>query len=126
MPGYRVDSGGTEYPIAITDVAVDYDEYADELNLSEAEAREYLSVLEDALKELDAATSVVQVRFDGYSRRTYAYRDPSDSLVVGDRVIVDTSYGGEQEVEVVGHGRGEYEGGLRNVIAKVVSERVYL
>lgn len=126
MPGYRVDSGDTAYPIAITDVSIDYDEYADELNLSEAEAREYISVLEDALKELDEGTSVVQVRFNGGSIRKYAYRDPSGSLAVGDRVIVDTSYGGEQEVEVVGHGRGGYEGGLRAVIAKVVSERVYL
>ena len=126
MPGYRVDSGDTAYPIAITDVSVDYDEYMDELQLSEAEAREYLSALEDALKELDEATSVVQVRFNnGYSSRTYSYRDPSGSLAVGDRVIVDTPWG-EAEVEVVGHGRGGYDGDLRDVIAKVVTEKVYL
>jgi hypothetical protein len=100
------------------------------LALNSREARDLsalLAALADGLDERD--NRFVRVTFDNDGEaavlaRRYTYRDPSGTLVVGDRVVVPTRFMPEVEATVVARGRGDWDGETSDVIAKL--ERVAL
>lgn len=79
-----------------------------------AVARRLLDIADEAENERRA---VVQVIFRHHSNaQRYSYFDPSGKLRVGDLALTDLG----ATVEVVAIGRGDYEGPLKALTAKVI------
>lgn len=71
--------------------------------------------------EVEDLDNYVQVKTGRYSRLTY--RDPSGNLAVGDLVNVPIGWHNAPSVgEVIGLGRGGYDGYTKDVTSRLVSE----
>lgn len=92
-----------------------------DFGLTVEEARELAKQLNQAANVVeDALTFYVQVRFEnGAGWRRYTYIDPSASLRIGDKALVDTTYGDNQVVEVVALGKGDYAGPYKELKGRV-------
>lgn len=87
------------------------------MNLTIAEARELAYTLIRMANEAeDNATRYVRVQFAS-SLREYTYIDPSGTLREGDMVVVPAG-NTEKVVEVIGIGRGVFEGECKPVLGK--------
>lgn len=89
--------------------------------LSREEAQALLEALDDALN-FDP-DSYVQVRVREGLRNRYTYRDPSGTLAVGDHVQVPFGASNRLRMgEVIALGKGEYDGPVKDVAARFVTE----